>query len=97
MVGQTIRTLQGAGWFPIHALDVQLPYWLGTWLGVFPTWETLGAQVVAFVFVIGSYFAAEYVRITRPRRQAAARRAAEGSAQAGPDQAAEREMSTTSS
>ena len=74
MVGQTIRTIQGAGWLSIHSIDVELPYWLGTWLGVFPTWETLGGQVVALVFVIGSYFAAEYVRITRPRRLAAARR-----------------------
>lgn len=77
LVGQTVRTLQGAGWFPIHTIDVELPYWLGTWLGVFPTWETLGAQVAAFVFVIGSYFAAEYVRIKRPRKLAAQRRAEE--------------------
>jgi len=75
MVGATVRTLQGAGWAPIHALDVQLPYWLGTWLGVFPTVETLGAQVAALAFVIGSYFAAEYVRVKRPRRRAAAARA----------------------
>ena len=74
MVGSTVRTMQGAGWVPIHSLDVQLPYWLGTWLGVFPTWETLGAQVAALAFVIGSYFAAEYVRVTRPRRRAALRR-----------------------
>jgi len=81
MVGQTIRTIQGAGWLPIHSLDVELPYWLGTWLGVFPTWETLGGQLLAFAFVIGSYFAAEYVRITRPRR----RRAAAGAAGASGD------------
>ena len=68
MVGATVRTMQGAGWLPIHSIDVDLPYWLGTWLGVFPTWETLGAQVVALAFVIGSYFAAEYVRIKRPRQ-----------------------------
>jgi hypothetical protein len=40
---------------------------------VFPTWETLGAQVVALVFVIGSNYAAECVRITRPRELERAR------------------------
>jgi high-affinity iron transporter len=71
MVGSTVRTMQGAGWLPIHSIDVTLPYWLGTWFGVFPTIETIGMQVVAFAFVIGSYFAAEYVRVKRPRRRRA--------------------------
>jgi high-affinity iron transporter len=89
LVGQTVRTLQGAGWFPIHTMNVELPYWLGTWLGVFPTWETVGAQILAFAFVIGSYFAAEYVRIKRPRKLAAKRRAEEEAAE---EQSAEREL-----
>jgi len=81
MVGQTVRTLQGAGWFPIHSLELELPYWLGTWFGLFPTWETLGAQVVGFVLVIGSYLAAEYVRVKRPRKRALAEREAAAQAQ----------------
>ena len=40
MVGQTARTMQGTGWLPITPLDVDLPYWLGLWFGVFPTVET---------------------------------------------------------
>jgi high-affinity iron transporter len=72
MVGATVRTMQGAGWLPIHSLDTEIPYWFGTWFGVFPTWETIGAQVAALAFVIGSYFAAEYVRIKRPRKRALA-------------------------
>nr|MDQ3371529.1 FTR1 family protein [Actinomycetota bacterium] len=74
LVGQTARTLQGVGWLAISPFDVELPFWMGTWFGLFPTWQTLGAQVLAAAFVIGSYFAAEYVRIKRPRRLAAARR-----------------------
>jgi high-affinity iron transporter len=70
MVGQTARTMQGTGWLPITSLDIDLPYWLGLWFGVFPTVETLVAQVVAAIFVIGSYFVAQEVRVKRPRRRA---------------------------
>ena len=45
MVGQTARTMQGTGWIPITAVDVDLPYWAGLWFGVFPTVETIGAQI----------------------------------------------------
>ena len=43
MVGQTARTMQGTGWLPITPLDIDLPYWLGLWFGVFPTVETIAA------------------------------------------------------
>ena len=45
MVGQTARTMQGTGWMPITPIDVDLPYWAGLWFGVYPTIETLGAQL----------------------------------------------------
>jgi high-affinity iron transporter len=70
LVGNTMRTLQGVGWMPITPLNFDLPLWIGTWLGVFPTVETLAAQAGALVFVIGSYFLAERVRkrnVSRPR------------------------------
>ena len=70
MVGQTARTMQGTGWLPITSIDVDLPYWLGLWFGVFPTVETMLAQLVAAAFVIGSYFVAQEVRVKRPRRKA---------------------------
>jgi high-affinity iron transporter len=68
MVGNTVRTLQGVGWLSITPIDVELPLWMGTWLGVFPTWETLGAQVAALLFVVGSYFLAEFVRKRQVRK-----------------------------
>ncbi len=70
MVGNTMRTLQGVGWVSITPIDVDLPLWMGTWLGVFPTWETIGAQVGALGFVIGSYYLAEWVRKRHVRRAA---------------------------
>ncbi len=68
LVGNTARTMQGVGWLSIHPIDVDLPLWMGTWLGVYPTVETLVAQLVAFCFVIGSYFAAEWMRKRDLRR-----------------------------
>jgi high-affinity iron transporter len=62
MVGKTARTLQGVGWLPITPVDLDVPYWMGLWLGVFPTVETLLAQVVSVVFVVGSYLVAERVK-----------------------------------
>jgi high-affinity iron transporter len=87
MVGQTARTLQGTGWIPIHPVDIALPYWSGLWFGVFPTWETLGAQVAAAAFVIGSYFLAQELKVKRPRRRARVRVGAPE-----PEEATEREL-----
>jgi high-affinity iron transporter len=70
MVGKTARTMQGVGWIPITPLDFEPPYWAGVWLGIFPTVETIAAQIGAFVFVVGSYLLAERIR-TRGRRRAA--------------------------
>ena len=68
LVGNTMRTLQGVGWLPITPVHVEPPLWMGTWLGIFPTVETLGAQALALAFVVGSYFLAEWVRKRNLRR-----------------------------
>jgi high-affinity iron transporter len=75
MVGQTARTMQGVGWLPITPIGGEPPYWLGLWFGVYPTWETLGAQLIAAVFVIGSYFVAQEMKVRRPSRRAQRREA----------------------
>jgi high-affinity iron transporter len=76
MVGQTARTMQGVGWLPISPIGAEPPYWLGVWFGVYPTWETIGAQLVAAVFVLGSYFVAQELKVKRPGRRARRRAAA---------------------
>jgi high-affinity iron transporter len=76
MVGQTARTMQGTGWLPITSIDVEPAPWLGLWFGVYPTVETVLAQVVAAAFVIGSYVVAQEVRVKRPQRRAGRRPAA---------------------
>ncbi len=76
MVGQTARTMQGVGWLPITPIGGEPPYWLGVWFGVYPSWETIGAQLLAGGFVIGSFFVAKELKVKRPGRRAAARREA---------------------
>ncbi len=61
MVGNTVHGLQVVGWLPIHLIDgLPLPYWVGTWMGVYATWEGIGLQALAGAFVVGSYFLAEH-------------------------------------
>jgi high-affinity iron transporter len=38
-----------------------MPPWIGLWFAVFPTVETLVAQFIAAVLVIGSYYAARHL------------------------------------
>jgi high-affinity iron transporter len=35
-----------------------IPAWMGLWFSVFPTVQTLAAQAIAGVAVVGSYFVA---------------------------------------
>jgi high-affinity iron transporter len=95
MVGNTARSMQGVGWLPVHTLDIDFPLWMGTWLGVYPTIETLGAQLLAVGFVIGSYYAAEWYRKNRsrpaaPTRLATAQATSEASSSAIAGEAATR-------
>ena len=70
MVGNTVHTMQAVGWLSITPIgSISLPYWMGLWLGIFPTWETISGQSAAAVFVIGSYFLAEYQQKQSIRRK----------------------------
>src|ERR1700747_1274189 len=61
MVGEQAQEMQLAKWIPttpIAFLEPYIPGWMGLWFAVFPTVETLVAQLIAAVLVVGSYFAA---------------------------------------
>ena len=61
MVGEQAQEMQLAHWIPttdIVGLAKFMPGWMGLWFGVSPTVETLAAQALSAVIVIGSYFAA---------------------------------------
>src|SRR5947209_4746525 len=69
MVGESAQELQQAGWLPTTSLGIRFPGWVGTWFALFPTVETVVAQVVAALAVIGSYLLAEQVRVRGPLRR----------------------------
>src|SRR5437879_5464398 len=63
MVGEQAQEMQLAHWIsttPIAWLVPMIPRWMGVWFSVFPTYETLIAQFIAAVLVIGSYYAARH-------------------------------------
>ncbi len=63
MVGEQAQEMQLAHWIsttPIDSLKNYMPPWLGLWFAVFPTVETLVAQLIAALLVIGSYYAARH-------------------------------------
>lgn len=62
MVGEQAQEMQLAHWIgttPVPWLVNVVPAWAGMWLAVFPTYQTLIAQFIAALLVIGSYFAAQ--------------------------------------
>jgi high-affinity iron transporter len=59
MVGEEAFEMQQANWLhtsTIHALDGRIPDWAGVWFSIYPTWETVIAQLIALALVVGSYF-----------------------------------------
>jgi high-affinity iron transporter len=63
MVGEQAQEMQLAHWISrteIPWLVNSIPAWMGMWFAVFPTYETLIAQGLAAVLVVGSYYAARH-------------------------------------
>src|SRR3954470_19210735 len=64
MVGEQAQEMQLAHWISrteIPWLVNSIPPWTGMWFALFPTYETLIAQGLAAVLVVGSYYAARHV------------------------------------
>ena len=69
MIGGTALSFVELGWLPRHDTPFTVPQWMGSWFEIYSVWETLAAQVLAAAFVVGSYYAAEYVKVKRPQRR----------------------------
>jgi high-affinity iron transporter len=70
MVGEQAQEMQLAHWISrtdIGWLTNVIPAWMGMWFAVFPTYETMVAQLLAAILVVGSYYAATHMqRTVRP-------------------------------
>jgi high-affinity iron transporter len=67
MVGEQAQEMQLAHWISrteIPSLSQAIPPWMGMWFAVFPTYETLVAQLIAAVLVVGSYYGARRLQQT---------------------------------
>jgi high-affinity iron transporter len=63
MVGEQAQEMQAAHWIsttPVPWLTAVVPPWMNLWFAIFPTYETLFAQLFAAVLVIGSYYGARH-------------------------------------
>ncbi len=61
MVGEEAQEMQLAHWLPttpIESLGSLIPGWMELWFAVFPTVETISAQLIAGILVVGSYLLA---------------------------------------
>lgn len=65
MVGESVQEMQQAGWLATTSLGIHFPEWLGVWFSVFPNVQSLAAQGIAALLVIGSYYSAQYLRLGR--------------------------------
>jgi high-affinity iron transporter len=69
-VGEEVNEMQLASWIGTTEIDgLSIPAWMGTWFSLFNNWETFIGQFIALALVIGSYVAAQYMRVWRPRRR----------------------------
>ncbi len=74
MVGEQAQEMQLAHWIPTTKIDWLAnftPDWMGIWFSFYPTVETLAAQALAAVLVIGSYLIARRQRSSEPAMAAA--------------------------
>jgi high-affinity iron transporter len=65
MIGGTALSFMDLGWIPSHPTPFSVPEWMGSWFEIYPYWETIGAQLLAGILVVGSYVLAEHVKVRR--------------------------------
>ena len=71
MTGQTVRALQAVGWVAITPVHIDLPVWAGQWFGIYPSVQTLLAQLVCAIAIPLAAVLSERLRTRRLQRRVA--------------------------
>jgi high-affinity iron transporter len=67
-VGSGVRLFQTVSWLPVHPVPgLDLPNWVGVWLGIYPSWEGILIPPLALVYVAGAWL---YTKLAASRAQA---------------------------
>ncbi len=69
MVGESVQEMQQAGWIGTTSIGIPIPDWMGLWFSVFPNVQSLTAQALAGMLVLGSYVLVPVVRGAQSRRK----------------------------
>jgi high-affinity iron transporter len=76
MVGEQVQEMQLAHWVTttrILSVESIIPAWMGLWFSVFPTVESLLAQAISALLVLGSYVLASRTATARSQNKAVRR------------------------
>ena len=76
LTGQAARSMQAAGWLAITPVPIALPAWMGLWLGLYASVQTLGAQLLAIIAIASGRVISERLRARRLARRLRTARAA---------------------
>ncbi|MGA7214854.1 MAG: FTR1 family protein [Terrimicrobiaceae bacterium] len=70
-IGSTVRLFQTVGWLPVHPVPgLELPTWMGVWLGLYPTWEGLLIPFGTFAYVGGMWLLVKFTARRSQQREA---------------------------
>lgn len=73
MVGEQVFEMEQAGWIVAAQIGwlSWIPDWAGIWFSFFPDWFAIGAQLIALVLVLGSYYLSRYQAVLLPKKHGA--------------------------
>ncbi len=72
-LGSAVRLFQTVGWLPVHPLPgLNIPNWVGVWLGIYPSWEGLLIPPLALIYVGGAWLYMKWTSLSAQEKYPAA-------------------------